>query len=301
MASAGPCWQGRGVRSVLGTMEFGRRAEEGACRAMLGAFLARGHCEVDTALMYADGASERILGALLAAEPAAAERGEPPPSACRAPARPPGKRQAALEAMCRVRSFLRASVRGVPGLLAEPPKREGLAGVCWLPWQVSLSVDRGPAAPLPRGLPRLIPPQFSRTGWERRGACLCAPPPPVLLFALLDFPASMAEDSGCSTAPRARAGRADMSAPRPPAHSWTAAPWLASGGGKGTLHVRRGTFVVLKRSLSGRSGAHPIVPSVWVSWGRLAAHPWRQSTGGIFAFLKEALFKCRLLHLGPPT
>ncbi|XP_028597419.2 aflatoxin B1 aldehyde reductase member 4-like isoform X2 [Podarcis muralis] len=64
--------QSRGVRSVLGTMEFGRRADAAASGAMLRAFLARGHCEVDTAHMYAGGESERILGAWLAAEPKAA-------------------------------------------------------------------------------------------------------------------------------------------------------------------------------------------------------------------------------------
>ncbi|XP_044301281.1 aflatoxin B1 aldehyde reductase member 2 [Varanus komodoensis] len=50
-------------------MEFGRRAERAACAAMLRAFLARGHCELDSAHMYAGGESERIVGALLAEEP----------------------------------------------------------------------------------------------------------------------------------------------------------------------------------------------------------------------------------------
>ncbi|XP_054857299.1 aflatoxin B1 aldehyde reductase member 4-like [Eublepharis macularius] len=71
-AMAVQCGQGRGVRSVLGTMEFGRRAGAEASGAMLRAFLGRGHCELDTAHMYAGGESERILGAWLAAEPAAA-------------------------------------------------------------------------------------------------------------------------------------------------------------------------------------------------------------------------------------
>ncbi|XP_061458160.1 aflatoxin B1 aldehyde reductase member 2 [Rhineura floridana] len=66
------CGQGRGVRSVLGTMEFGRRAAPEASGAMLRAFLGRGHCELDTAHIYAGGESERILGALLAAQPKAA-------------------------------------------------------------------------------------------------------------------------------------------------------------------------------------------------------------------------------------
>ncbi|XP_014457167.1 aflatoxin B1 aldehyde reductase member 2 isoform X1 [Alligator mississippiensis] len=51
---------------VLGTMEFGRRVEQAASGAMLRAFLQRGHRELDTAHMYADGRSERILGELLA-------------------------------------------------------------------------------------------------------------------------------------------------------------------------------------------------------------------------------------------
>ncbi|XP_067423633.1 aflatoxin B1 aldehyde reductase member 2 [Emydura macquarii macquarii] len=52
--------------SVLGTMEFGRRTEQEASGALLRAFLERGHRQLDTAHMYAGGASERILGALLA-------------------------------------------------------------------------------------------------------------------------------------------------------------------------------------------------------------------------------------------
>ncbi|XP_070615573.1 aflatoxin B1 aldehyde reductase member 2 isoform X2 [Erythrolamprus reginae] len=58
-----------GIRSVLGTMEFGRRAGPEASGAMLRAFLARGHSHLDTAHMYAGGESERIVGALLAEQP----------------------------------------------------------------------------------------------------------------------------------------------------------------------------------------------------------------------------------------
>ncbi|XP_058017105.1 aflatoxin B1 aldehyde reductase member 2 isoform X1 [Ahaetulla prasina] len=65
---------GPGVRSVLGTMEFGRRAGPEASGAMLRAFLARGHSQLDTAHMYAGGESERIVGALLAAQPGAEGR-----------------------------------------------------------------------------------------------------------------------------------------------------------------------------------------------------------------------------------
>ncbi|KAL7975820.1 hypothetical protein Chor_004559 [Crotalus horridus] len=71
---AGRMAAGPGLRSVLGTMEFGRRADAEASGAMLRAFLARGHGRLDTAHMYAAGESERILGALLAAEPGAAGR-----------------------------------------------------------------------------------------------------------------------------------------------------------------------------------------------------------------------------------
>ncbi|XP_048374969.1 aflatoxin B1 aldehyde reductase member 2 isoform X1 [Sphaerodactylus townsendi] len=62
----------RAPGSVLGTMEFGRRAGLEASGAMVRAFLQRGHCELDTAYMYAGGESERILGTLLAAEPGGA-------------------------------------------------------------------------------------------------------------------------------------------------------------------------------------------------------------------------------------
>lgn len=42
---------------------------------MLRAFLGRGHCELDTASMYAGGESERIVGAFLASEPEASSTG----------------------------------------------------------------------------------------------------------------------------------------------------------------------------------------------------------------------------------
>uniref|UniRef100_A0ABM5EKA9 Aflatoxin B1 aldehyde reductase member 4-like isoform X2 n=1 Tax=Pogona vitticeps TaxID=103695 RepID=A0ABM5EKA9_9SAUR len=67
---AGPGGPGRAVGSVLGTMEFGRRAEREASGALLRAFLDRGHGEVDCAHMYAGGESERILGELLRRESA---------------------------------------------------------------------------------------------------------------------------------------------------------------------------------------------------------------------------------------
>nr|XP_056721454.1 aflatoxin B1 aldehyde reductase member 2 [Euleptes europaea] len=71
-AMAMQCGQGRGMRSVLGVMEFGNRAGLDASRAMLRAFLDHGHCELDTAHIYAGGESERILGTLLATEPGGA-------------------------------------------------------------------------------------------------------------------------------------------------------------------------------------------------------------------------------------
>ncbi|XP_042333932.1 aflatoxin B1 aldehyde reductase member 4-like [Sceloporus undulatus] len=60
--------QGRKVGTVLGTMEFGRRAPQEASGALLKAFLDRGYKELDTAYMYAGGESERILGVLLSGE-----------------------------------------------------------------------------------------------------------------------------------------------------------------------------------------------------------------------------------------
>uniref|UniRef100_A0ABM5EKB2 Aflatoxin B1 aldehyde reductase member 2-like isoform X2 n=1 Tax=Pogona vitticeps TaxID=103695 RepID=A0ABM5EKB2_9SAUR len=56
-----------GVRSVLGAMGFGWRADQEASGAMLRAFLDRGHDEVDTAHIYGWGESERFLGELLPA------------------------------------------------------------------------------------------------------------------------------------------------------------------------------------------------------------------------------------------
>lgn len=51
-------------RTVLGTMEFGRRMDTPASGAAVQEFLRRGHNELDTAFMYADGETERVLGAL---------------------------------------------------------------------------------------------------------------------------------------------------------------------------------------------------------------------------------------------
>uniref|UniRef100_A0A8C6ZHH6 Aflatoxin B1 aldehyde reductase member 2-like n=1 Tax=Nothoprocta perdicaria TaxID=30464 RepID=A0A8C6ZHH6_NOTPE len=52
--------------TVLGAMEMGRRAGPELSAALLRAYVARGHRLLDTAAMYADGGSERILGSLLA-------------------------------------------------------------------------------------------------------------------------------------------------------------------------------------------------------------------------------------------
>ncbi|XP_072011321.1 aflatoxin B1 aldehyde reductase member 2-like [Engystomops pustulosus] len=49
-------------RTVLGTMEFGRRMDAKSSEQVLMEFLRRGYNEVDTAHIYADGESERILG-----------------------------------------------------------------------------------------------------------------------------------------------------------------------------------------------------------------------------------------------
>ncbi|XP_072465202.1 aflatoxin B1 aldehyde reductase member 4-like isoform X1 [Notamacropus eugenii] len=50
--------------SVLGTMEMGRRMDGSASAAAVHAFLERGHRELDTAFMYSDGQSEKIVGGL---------------------------------------------------------------------------------------------------------------------------------------------------------------------------------------------------------------------------------------------
>uniref|UniRef100_V9KR16 Aflatoxin B1 aldehyde reductase member 2 n=1 Tax=Callorhinchus milii TaxID=7868 RepID=V9KR16_CALMI len=51
-------------RTVLGTMEFGRRADAAQSAAMVSAFTRAGHCELDAAFMYSGGETERILGGL---------------------------------------------------------------------------------------------------------------------------------------------------------------------------------------------------------------------------------------------
>ncbi|XP_053171197.1 aflatoxin B1 aldehyde reductase member 3 [Scomber japonicus] len=50
--------------SLLGTMAFGGRADAGQSLEMVQAFLARGHNQVDTAFMYADGKSEVVIGGM---------------------------------------------------------------------------------------------------------------------------------------------------------------------------------------------------------------------------------------------
>ncbi|KAJ8359353.1 hypothetical protein SKAU_G00158780 [Synaphobranchus kaupii] len=50
--------------TLLGTMAFGGRADADKSTAMIRAFLERGHNELDTALMYTDGRSETIIGAM---------------------------------------------------------------------------------------------------------------------------------------------------------------------------------------------------------------------------------------------
>lgn len=58
----------------LGTMTFGKETGEAEAHAMLDAFVARGGNFIDTADVYNDGASERIIGTWLAARPAEQRR-----------------------------------------------------------------------------------------------------------------------------------------------------------------------------------------------------------------------------------
>ncbi|XP_029007999.1 aflatoxin B1 aldehyde reductase member 3 [Betta splendens] len=50
--------------TLLGTMPFGGRADPDQSREMVQAFLARGHSQLDTAFMYAEGRSEVVLGGM---------------------------------------------------------------------------------------------------------------------------------------------------------------------------------------------------------------------------------------------
>lgn len=50
--------------TVLGAMEMGRRMDVTSSSASVRAFLQRGHTEIDTAFVYANGQSETILGDL---------------------------------------------------------------------------------------------------------------------------------------------------------------------------------------------------------------------------------------------
>ncbi|XP_069774833.1 aflatoxin B1 aldehyde reductase member 3 isoform X2 [Narcine bancroftii] len=51
-------------RTVLGTMAFGARADAEQSALMVKAFTERGHEELDTAFMYAEGRSETVIGSL---------------------------------------------------------------------------------------------------------------------------------------------------------------------------------------------------------------------------------------------
>lgn len=55
-------------RLAFGTMQFGGRADEAASRALFDASIAAGITHFDTAYVYNDGASEKLLGAMLGAE-----------------------------------------------------------------------------------------------------------------------------------------------------------------------------------------------------------------------------------------
>lgn len=50
--------------TVLGAMEMGRRMDPTSSASSVQAFLQRGHTEIDTAFVYAEGQSETILGGL---------------------------------------------------------------------------------------------------------------------------------------------------------------------------------------------------------------------------------------------
>ncbi|XP_072282210.1 aflatoxin B1 aldehyde reductase member 2-like [Pyxicephalus adspersus] len=54
----------RAPHTVLGTMEFGRRMDARQSGEAVREFLRRGHDELDTAFMYADGETEKVLGGL---------------------------------------------------------------------------------------------------------------------------------------------------------------------------------------------------------------------------------------------
>jgi len=51
-----------GMKIILGTMEMGRRANQEQSEEMVNLFLSQGHEELDTALMYCGGETEKILG-----------------------------------------------------------------------------------------------------------------------------------------------------------------------------------------------------------------------------------------------
>lgn len=50
--------------TVLGALEIGSSLDVTSSAAVVRAFLQRGHTEIDTAFVYADGQSESILGGL---------------------------------------------------------------------------------------------------------------------------------------------------------------------------------------------------------------------------------------------
>ena len=56
------------IKTILGTMTFGAGTSVEVAQQMLQAFGAAGHVELDTAIMYVGGTTERILGDLKAAE-----------------------------------------------------------------------------------------------------------------------------------------------------------------------------------------------------------------------------------------
>ena len=57
------------MKLILGTMTFGPQVDAEGGRAMVRRFLADGHREIDTAYVYNEGESERILGSILSEHP----------------------------------------------------------------------------------------------------------------------------------------------------------------------------------------------------------------------------------------
>ncbi|MBD3316414.1 MAG: aldo/keto reductase, partial [Chitinivibrionales bacterium] len=53
------------MKVILGTMTFGPQVDMEGCGKMLNRFLSAGYRELDTAFVYNEGETERILGSVL--------------------------------------------------------------------------------------------------------------------------------------------------------------------------------------------------------------------------------------------